>query len=278
MILPSILLSPTPQLRLVIPSTPPLPGDEPGDQTVNISLTSYSIRLNGQHFPNNASALDASFFEITWLDSGTDKSAIVFVAFADNNSVPGLGNVDSDNIFVLSGDPMPTANSVADWETFDGDLTGIGFPTGVFGEKTNIALTNLGASVTENDAIRGTGGSGNFNAVKGNDVIKGLNGKDKLLGGTGRDTLDGGNGNGKMIGGAGKDTFAFSSGKDKITDFTTDDHIDLDPAKGIRSFNDLLNNHTVEVNGNLVITDNAGYTLTLNGITEAELQANDFLF
>ena len=84
-----------------------------------------------------------------------------------------------------------------------------------------------------------------------------------------------------MTGGIGADPFIFSEGNDKITDFNTANNkekIDLSDAASITGFNDLINNHVTEVNGNLVIDDLAGNTLKLLGVLIADIDKGDFIF
>jgi Ca2+-binding RTX toxin-like protein len=157
------------------------------------------------------------------------------------------------------------------------------------------------------DKLNGVGGNDTVRGGAGNDKLKGGggdklfgdDGKDRLEGGSGRDTLNGGNQNdlllggggrnGRLIGGGGKgndvmtggggiDTFVFSPGDDTIRDFASADRIDLRGVASITGFKDLKNNHTENVNGDLVIDDLAGNTLILNGISEASLQKDDFIF
>nr|WP_294848590.1 M10 family metallopeptidase C-terminal domain-containing protein [uncultured Sphingomonas sp.] len=72
----------------------------------------------------------------------------------------------------------------------------------------------------------------------GDDVLRGFEGNDTLIGGDGNDTLDGGSGNDLLLsdagiesltGGSGADTFKFTVADlhDLITDFQSDDRIDL---------------------------------------------------
>jgi VCBS repeat-containing protein len=76
------------------------------------------------------------------------------------------------------------------------------------------------------------GGQGNDRLIGGNkrDLLKGGDGRDRLLGGKGNDILVGGNGNDVLTGNQGRDTFVFNKlleAVDVITDFTSDDLIDL---------------------------------------------------
>jgi len=98
----------------------------------------------------------------------------------------------------------------------------------------------------------------------------------------GNDRLDGGAGNDRMNGGTGDDRFVFAGnwGVDVVTDFTlagTGERIDLITAIGIVDFADLSAGHMAQVGGNTVITAGIN-SLTLAGITMANLTAIDFLF
>jgi len=98
----------------------------------------------------------------------------------------------------------------------------------------------------------------------------------------GNDRLDGGAGNDRMNGGTGDDRFVFAGnwGVDVVTDFTlagAGERIDLITAIGIVDFADLSASHMAQVGGNTVITAGIN-SLTLAGITMANLTAIDFLF
>lgn len=128
------------------------------------------------------------------------------------------------------------------------------------------------------DTAFGDAGKDTIRGEAGNDRLNGGKGNDRMWGDGGNDTLDGGIGNDVMYGGFGSDTFVFSPGDDRIGDFQPKDVIDLQAVASITGFNDLRNNHTEDVGGDLVIDDGAGNTLTLVGFSEASLKANDFIF
>ena len=133
-----------------------------------------------------------------------------------------------------------------------------------------------------NDTLMGAVGNDRLDGGAGNDALSGVAGNDSLLGGTGNDRLDGGAGNDRMNGGTGDDRFVFAGnwGVDVVTDFTlagTGERIDLITAIGIVDFADLSASHMAQVGGNTVITAGIN-SLTLAGITMANLTAIDFLF
>ncbi len=134
-----------------------------------------------------------------------------------------------------------------------------------------------------NDKITGSGGKNRLDGLSGNDVLNGMGNNDTLIGGLGRDKLIGGGGDDILEGGGGNDRFVFKAkfGDDTILDFQTKgklEKIDLSGVKPIKSFLDLKNNHLTEVNGDAVIDDGNGNTITLDGVAKADLSANDFLF
>jgi VCBS repeat-containing protein len=110
---------------------------------------------------------------------------------------------------------------------------------------------------------------------------------DQLSAGGGNDVLDGGVGNDFLTGGAGDDLFVFDrgSGQDTIVDFTPGggaDRIDLtgmDIADAnsdqARDFADLL--ALMNDDADALINFGNGDTLTLLGVTKAELQSEDFV-
>ena len=118
-------------------------------------------------------------------------------------------------------------------------------------------------------------------AGKGNDVVYGLDGNDDIGGAAGADTLDGGAGNDTLKGGSGGDTFVFSDGNDQVIGFnaaSAAEKVDLSAVSTITGFDDLKASHLSLVNGNAVISDNLGNTMTLLGVGTGALDAGDFLF
>ena len=174
-------------------------------------------------------------------------------------------------------------------------LVGAGALNGTGNALGNIITGNTGANVLQgmdgHDTLSGGdgadrlfGGNGNDRLGGGDqdDVLNGGDGDDVLFGGAGNDTLVGGNGNDTMTGGAGSDIFIFANnwGQDVITDFAAlapAERIDLRPVSAITSWADLAANHLSQVGGSSVITVGAN-TITIQGITNAQLDAADFLF
>ena len=97
------------------------------------------------------------------------------------------------------------------------------------------------------------------------------------------DTLNGNGGKDRLSGGAGDDLFVYgaNSSSDIITDFVagtgTEDKIDLTAFTDIHTLGDVLSRAT-QVGADTVIDFGGGNTLTLNGVTRANLADEDFLF
>lgn len=138
-----------------------------------------------------------------------------------------------------------------------------------------------------NDYLDGGNGNDVLDGGDGNDTLIGGNGDDTLLGGAGNDVLNGGNGNDILVGGRGDDiltggngndlfVFEVDFGKDVITDFTSNDRIQLD----IELFDSFLSVMAAshQVGADTVITLNANNTITLQNVQLTSLHANEFLF
>lgn len=177
-----------------------------------------------------------------------------------------------------------------------------GFAIDGFGDRDtlrnfeDVRGSEFGDKITGNDGrneLEGLGGNDVLNGLGGNDTLLGGAGNDVLNGGAGNDTLKGGGGRDKLIGGAGDDLlsgggmadrfiFKGSFGNDTITDFQTagtKEKIVLSQIAEITSFQDLTDEHLSENgDGDAVISDGNGNTITLDGVAMADLTANDFLF
>jgi Ca2+-binding RTX toxin-like protein len=182
------------------------------------------------------------------------------------------GNAGDDTIWGGAGDDQ--IGGGADNDTLVGEA---GNDT-IWGEGGN-DIINAGA---DNDIVLGGTGNDQIGGGTGNDILFGEGGNDTIWGEDGTDVIIGGTGNDVLIGGANADTFYFTNGDatDIITDFAPTgaehdqiwfDHTDL------TSFADVLA-HATSDGSSTVITYHAGDTLTLNGVTTAQLTAGDFIF
>ncbi|MEM9750370.1 MAG: Ig-like domain-containing protein, partial [Pseudomonadota bacterium] len=152
----------------------------------------------------------------------------------------------------------------------------------------NAINSNGNLSIT-NGTINGEGfDASDFSDVvgsEGNDIIigdsqvndlEGGGGRDEISGGGGGDILDGGAGDDTLTGDGGADTFEFSTGDDVITDFVADtDEIDFTGTDVVDFAT--FQGRASDVSGDVVYDDGVN-TLTIEGVTLASLDADDFIF
>jgi hypothetical protein len=163
------------------------------------------------------------------------------------------------------------------------------------------ALTLMGGTEHDNlaggwghDVIHGNGGNDTLSGGAGNDylhggpawdALDGGTGDDTLIGGTGNDTLIGGAGDDRLVAGLGADVFVFAPlhGNDIIVDFEVlgGDRLDL---RGLGlSLSDLAlgdadGGLAVQRGATVVIATSVDSSITLSGLTLADLTADHFLF
>lgn len=137
---------------------------------------------------------------------------------------------------------------------------------------------------TGDDTLDGDNGRDRLYGEAGRDKLIGGDGNDRLFGGAGRDRLIGGDGNDRLRGGTRADDFVFRDGfgTDRILDFDAVDNgedIVLRQVASIRSYSDLVAHHLFEnADGDAVIDDGHGNTITLVGVALDDLGKGDFLF
>ena len=134
-----------------------------------------------------------------------------------------------------------------------------------------------------NDTLAGGAGDDVLRGDAGDDKLFGESGNDRLYGGGGNDVLSGGAGNDILHGGAGDDLFIFNGGggNDVVLDFEAD-HDLLRIGKNI---NDLPVHTADDVaamahndHGHAMIDFGHGDSVTLNGVSVADLQADPSRF
>ncbi|WP_406857095.1 hypothetical protein ABEG18_05520 [Alsobacter sp. KACC 23698] len=114
------------------------------------------------------------------------------------------------------------------------------------------------------------------------EVLEGGAGNDTITGGGGKDQIIGGAGDDKLWGGAAADTFTFKAqfGHDVVEDFDfsgrNHDVLNFDSAL----FADVgsVLSHTTDTSNGALITDSAGDSVLLLGVSKAQLGAVDFHF
>lgn len=159
-----------------------------------------------------------------------------------------------------------------------------GFAIDGFGDRDTLKNIERARGTDSADKLLGNAGANRLRGDGGNDTLSGKGGNDLILGGTGRDRILGDGGDDELFGEGGADRFVFkgSFGNDTISDFQTaglKEKVDLNRVSEITSFKDLKNNHLSENgDGDAVISDGIGNSITLDGIAMADLSANDFIF
>ncbi|OED46209.1 hypothetical protein AB838_19510 [Rhodobacteraceae bacterium (ex Bugula neritina AB1)] len=275
----------------------------------------HSQTSNAQHQPDVTALSDGGFI-IVWTNFTSEDTATILAQRFSANGTPiggetkiSSGTADLDvRVQVVELEDGAVAVSWQDYSrsTFTGGiesrivltppqgskdqdtLSGTRFADQLQGFKGNDKLIGFQG----NDRLDGGWGKDTLKGFDGADRILGNRGDDKLLGGAGNDRLLGGNGSDTLEGGAdddlltgGKDSdlfvFANRGGTDLIQDFSTlssGEAIDLTAVTRIKRYNDLMNNHLSEIDGNVVIDDGAGMVITLEGVAIDDLSRNDFLF
>jgi len=140
-----------------------------------------------------------------------------------------------------------------------------------------------GGSAGGGNTIDAGDGANTITTGGGNDTITAGNGVDTITTGGGDDVINAGGGNDIMTGGAGSDVFIFEDGfgNDSITDFDAFDSYEviiLSNVTSIANYTDLTENYLIaNASGDAVIFDGAD-TITLIGVSIADLDATDFIF
>ena len=157
------------------------------------------------------------------------------------------------------------------------DLAAAPFVSMISGPNVNKGKV-LDYLTSGDNTLDGSSTNDNMTGGKGNDSLFGNAGNDKLSGGKGNDTLDGGAGKDVLTGGDGSDTFVFHGvfGQDRVTDFTAGvDHLTFDQSLFADTASVL--SHAHQAGADVVISTDASHTVTLSGVSLANLQASDFL-
>lgn len=199
----------------------------------------------------------------TWLESG--GSATI---------TDGLGTPVEDYLEEFSGYPMYFDTGEA-----PGDLTPP--PSGVIRDGGDGFDLLLGSAL--DDELSGGGGTDVLIGSEGGDSLNGGDGLDFIDGGDGRDEIAGGAGFDVLTGGAGTDLFIFDdmSGTDLITDYDaspTGDVIVLSDVSGITDYQDLVDNHLIQLGNIAFIFDGDGTTIIVTGDNLDQLNEGDFVF
>jgi uncharacterized repeat protein (TIGR01451 family) len=149
---------------------------------------------------------------------------------------------------------------------------------------SNTTVLNLRGD-NSGDQITGTRYGDKIEGFNGTDVLSGLGGNDTIDGGLAQDTLIGGRGDDSLTGGSGNDTFVFGAifGNDIITDFVSQDKIDLSQLNLSSSALDSNGDGVINANDNIAdliagslkldLTSLNGGTISLTGVTSVNMGA-----
>ncbi|MBC6981709.1 M10 family metallopeptidase C-terminal domain-containing protein [Caulobacter sp. 17J80-11] len=138
-------------------------------------------------------------------------------------------------------------------------------PTGGAGTDTLVSIENVTGSAF-NDSLRGNSVANVLDGGAGNDVILGGGGADIIVGGGGDDALTGGTGDDLFI-------FAAGFGHDAVADFVAggaEDRLDFSAYAGSG-----VTYNLAQVGADAVFTFSDGSTVTLTGVTAANLHQID---
>jgi Ca2+-binding RTX toxin-like protein len=193
------------------------------------------------------------------------------------------GDAGSDAVFGGTGNDLLYGNE--DMDRVSGDA------------GADVIYGNEGADVLDGgddaDTVFGGRNDDTISGGAGNDLILGGEEADSLDGGTGNDTISGGNGTDTIVAGAGNDQITTGNGTDAIIvgdGFGTDTVTDFNGGGGDRLFIEAgingtdidsfaeIQAATATVGGSAVITLGSGNTLTLTGVTAAQLRSEWFMF
>src|SRR5215831_733853 len=220
--------------------------------------------------------------------NGQTDTGSAYVIFG---KASGFGDIDLANLsaadgFRIDGPPVAQGNLGFNLPTHlgfsvagAGDINGDGYSDIVVGAP-NFSLVEGAAYV-----IYGApSGAVNKVGTSGDDRLFGGDFDDTLSGGDGNDVVGGKGGNNVLTGGAGSDSFVYTLSDqhhDVVTDFRQgEDVIDL-RAADIGDFATVQHLLSNDAQGNAVITtvtNGVSSTMTLTGISAAQLTAADFVF
>jgi parallel beta-helix repeat protein len=249
-----------------------------GYDTVNTTLTSYTLGANLDRLNSNGSA--------DFVGTGNGLANRFQSLGGDDRFVDALGGAD-----IFSGG---AGTDTVDFRT-SASGAALNFTTSVHGgaaagdsyssiEKflgSNTAADTMTGGGTGRWVFVGGGGDDTLTGGVKNDQLIGQGGNDTLIGGADRDSLDGGTGNDTMTGGTQDDVFVFidaAFGQDIIADYVDGG----DSFKVFSAVADDVSDFTIANNGTtsvtLTLAANPANTITVNGSSAITITNADFVF
>lgn len=221
------------------------------------------IQHNGSGDFEVVSARSDTVFDFGTLSSGTTTAARFFGLDILNLSLTGSATEDADVLSLDTSLDYLTVNLVS-----TGGTTSTSNDIGTW---INQAGATLSISGSGNTGILGMTNAGTIDGTT-------ITGRLTLVGSTGNDTLKSGSGNDSFQGNAGSDTiiFGINFGQDTVQDFAAGiDKIVFNSA-AFANFADMQSN--ASQSGSSVVIQNGTNSVTLMGISLADLNAGDFQF
>ena len=173
-----------------------------------------------------------------------------------------------------------TANDKIDLTTFDASITWAQLSAVISAIEDDPNTPEIESGTTIDLSSFG-GGTITLEGVTSTDLTADMFILDDFAGTTGDDTIESTSADNRLTGGGGADTFVFASdhGSDTITDFTVDtDTIDLSALTDITQFSDLSISDNTDGNAVIDLSSQGGGTITLTGVSTADLDGDDFAF
>ncbi len=267
------------------------------------SLSSQVTTVSLSNFDDNVRGSDGD--DYLFLEAGDDTAFGLagndtFVAGSGADTIDGGSGVDTVQ-YNGGGDPSgpPTQGVVLNLSSADFDYgSGVAFANSAldgYGDTDTLLNFENASGSKLDDVLVGTDQQNILSGFDGNDSLFGAAGDDILFGGAGDDSIDGGadnddirggEGDDSLSGGAGADIYRFESasepdalnfGHDTIDDFdVSEDTLDLSELQ-ITSLADVTAIAS-ESNGNTVLSIDTDRSITLLGVTIAQLTGDNFLF
>ncbi|MBY5309952.1 sodium:calcium exchanger, partial [Aphanizomenon flos-aquae CCAP 1446/1C] len=232
----------------------------------------------------NGSSIAQDLDVVTDFVQGEDKIDLRNVGIADYQTLS----------YLISDDSLSNAVIAARYNNSSSSIYGYRLRINGFSSSQLAATDFIFSTSVVNDTITGTNNSDDLFGGLGNDILQGSGGNDRLFGEQGDDRFLGGTGSDNFYGGTGLDTFVFeyfngssiAQDLDIVSDFVQgQDKIDLRTV-GIADYQTLLTLISDDSLGNAVIAaryNNSsnpiyGYKLKINGFSNSQLAATDFIF